>query len=81
MPATSLNGKRLEICWGGYWHKDTGEPLTIWTPCTVVRVADGSSDKGRHREPDGARVREQSSRPVHCLCTGTRTRIEKSRGW
>ena len=66
LTAASLNTRRLEICWGGYWDKDTGEPLTIWTPCTVVRVADGSSDKGRHREPESARAIDPPGRCTAC---------------
>ena len=44
----SLVGKRLEICWK-YYSTETDEPLLIWSPCEVVKVADGTSDKASER--------------------------------
>ena len=39
-----LVGKRVEVCWK-YFHKDTNEPMLIWSSGRVVRVADGLTDK------------------------------------
>ena len=39
---------RLEICWK-YYSTETDEPLLIWSPCEVVKVADGTSDKASER--------------------------------
>ena len=33
-------GKQLEVCWK-YFHKDTREPMLIWSTGRVVRIADG----------------------------------------
>jgi len=44
----SLVGKRLEVCWP-YKHKDTGETVKIWASGTVMRVADGLTDKRSSR--------------------------------
>ena len=39
---------RLEICWK-YYSTETDEALLIWSPCEVVKVADGTSDKASER--------------------------------
>ena len=39
-----LVGKQLEVCWR-YYHKDTMEPMHIWSTGRVKRVADGLTDK------------------------------------
>jgi len=44
----SLVGMRLEVCWK-YFSTETGEPLLIWSPGEVLRVADGTSDKASER--------------------------------
>ena len=44
----SLVGTRLEVCWK-YFSTETGEPLLIWSPGEVLRVADGTSDKASER--------------------------------
>eukprot|EP00966_Prymnesium_polylepis_P008945 206413-Prymnesium_polylepis.1 len=52
-----LVGKRLEVLWK-YHDKDTQEPHYIWSPVTVVRIADGLTDKrsprARNILPGGA---------------------------
>ena len=40
----SLVGKRIEVRWK-YYNKDTGEPMFVWSPGRVARVADGLTDK------------------------------------
>ena len=39
-----LVGKQTEVCWR-YTNKDTGEPMLIWAPGRIKRVADGLTDK------------------------------------
>ena len=39
----ALVGKQVEVCWK-YFHKETKEPMLIWSPGRVVRVADGLTD-------------------------------------
>jgi hypothetical protein len=34
----------VEVCWK-YFHKETKEPMLIWSPGRVVRVADGLTDR------------------------------------
>ena len=41
-----LVGTRLEVCWKYYVE---GEPMLIWSPGEVVRVADGTSDMASER--------------------------------
>ena len=45
---TSLVGTRLEVCWK-YFSTETNEPLLIWSPGQVIKVADGTSDKASAR--------------------------------
>ena len=40
----TLVGKQIEVCWK-YFHKDTKEPMLIWSTGRVIRVADGLTDK------------------------------------
>ena len=40
----ALVGKKIEVLWK-YTNKDTGEPVLIWSPGRVARVADGLTDK------------------------------------
>ena len=40
----ALVGKQVEVCWK-YFHKETKEPMLIWSPGRVVRVADGLTDR------------------------------------
>jgi len=58
-PLTSeaLLNKRLEILWGTYVLPD-GTRTKIWCPCTVMRVADGSNDKGTHGKTESSRARK-----------------------
>ena len=44
----ALVGKRVEVCWK-YFHKDTNEPMLIWSTGRIVRVADGLTDKRSKR--------------------------------
>ena len=43
-----LVGTQIEVCWK-YFHKDTNEPMLIWSTGRVVRVADGLTDKRSSR--------------------------------
>ena len=38
-----LVDKQVEVCWK-YLHKDTNEPMLVWSPARIVRVADGLTD-------------------------------------
>ena len=44
----SLVGMRLEVCWK-YFSTETSEPLLIWSPGEVIKVADGTSDKASEK--------------------------------
>ncbi|KAL1521511.1 hypothetical protein AB1Y20_021171 [Prymnesium parvum] len=57
MTSEHLLNKRLEILWGAYTLPD-GSRTKMWCPCTVLRVADGSNDKGSHGKSESARARK-----------------------
>ena len=40
----ALVGKKIEVLWK-YTNEETGEPMLIWSPGRVARVADGLTDK------------------------------------
>ena len=49
-------GKQLEVCWGTYYVN--GKRVKMWCPCKVVRLADGSTDKGRHGNTTSSQARK-----------------------
>eukprot|EP00966_Prymnesium_polylepis_P280421 6479323-Prymnesium_polylepis.1 len=45
--SSALAGKKLEICWNYISTEDGKTRVPIWCPCTIIRIADGTTDKGR----------------------------------
>ncbi|KAL1530203.1 hypothetical protein AB1Y20_001119 [Prymnesium parvum] len=57
LTSESLLNKRLEVLWGAYVLPD-GSRTQMWCPCTVLRVADGTGDKGSHGKAESSRARK-----------------------
>ena len=49
---SALVGKQLEVCWGNYIStEDNKTKVAMWCPGKILRIADGTTDKGMDGKP------------------------------